>query len=92
MIWTSEAIEGSIETILELKKKGKKVVLVTNSSMKSRAAYSRKISAMGCDIEVDNINTSGMSCTALTNYASQLHHSNSNCILSFVLWVYNGRL
>lgn len=52
-------IKGSARAINELRRRGKKLVFITNNSASSRAAYVRKLRRMGIKTEKSEIMTSG---------------------------------
>jgi NagD protein len=53
-------LEGAMETLEILEKKGKRVCFVTNNSSKSKYDYLEKIHRMGYDAKIEQIITSGM--------------------------------
>lgn len=55
-----EPLEGAMETLEMLTKKGKKVCFVTNNSSKSKYEYLDKIHRMGYPAKIEQIITSGM--------------------------------
>ena len=62
-----QPIEGAMETLRILDKKGKKVYFVTNNSSKARSDYQKKIKRLGYEASLDQIVTSGMATASYLN-------------------------
>lgn len=54
----SSPIEGSVETIQSLRRRGKRLVFLTNNSTRTRSDYESKLSNFGLDVEESEIMTS----------------------------------
>ncbi|CAM9409248.1 unnamed protein product [Chrysoparadoxa australica] len=72
VLWTGDIpLPGSVETVIALKKAGKRVVFITNNSSKSRRQYKQKFEKFGIPgITEADIVTSG---SALAEYVSLQH-------------------
>jgi HAD superfamily hydrolase (TIGR01457 family) len=63
----NELIEGALDFLDILKKQGKQFLFLTNNSSKNKAAYKDKLNKMGCEVEEENVFTSGEATTIYLN-------------------------
>ncbi|XP_057432874.1 phosphoglycolate phosphatase 2 [Lotus japonicus] len=75
VIWKGdELIDGASETLHMLRSKGKKLVFVTNNSLKSRSKYAEKFCSLGIPVSQDEIFSSSFAAAMylkLNNFPSQ---------------------
>ncbi|KXN83812.1 4-nitrophenylphosphatase [Leucoagaricus sp. SymC.cos] len=56
VLWRGDqVIDGAVEVLNILRKRGKKLVFVTNNATKSRRSYKKKFDQVGLDVHVDEI-------------------------------------
>jgi 4-nitrophenyl phosphatase len=61
----AEPIEGAVETVSELKRRGAQVCYLTNNSSQTRAFFTQKLAAMGFPVSPEEISSSGIGTASL---------------------------